>query len=125
VKLMVSPNNGDRAVLAITGQSEQGLTDAAEVFKRDPLFSQLNGDTVLISRNKPNPSPNDPYAYKLDILREEPLQQVQRTGFLSRISIFIQDNWFLLPTGILLISLLLYGISQLYVNRLAKSGEVK
>jgi hypothetical protein len=125
VKLMVSPNSGDRAVLAITGQSEQGLTDAAEVFKRDPLFSQLNGDTVLISRNKPNPSPNDPYAYKLDILREEPLQQVQRTGFLSRISIFIQDNWFLLPTGILLISLLLYGISQLYVNRLAKSGEVK
>jgi hypothetical protein len=125
VKLMVSPTSGDRAVLAVTGQSEQGLSDAAEVFKRDPLFSQLNGDTVLISRNKPNPSPNDPYAYKLDILREETLQQVQKTGFLSRISIFIQDNWFLLPTGTLLISLLLYGISQVYVNRLAKSGEVK
>ncbi|GAB4139211.1 MAG: cellulose biosynthesis cyclic di-GMP-binding regulatory protein BcsB [Cyanobacteria bacterium J069] len=118
VKLMVSPTSSDRAVLAITGQNDQGLGDAAEVFKRDPLFSQLNGDTILVSRNKPNPAPNDPYAYKLDILQETQPQQVQKTGFLSRISIFIQDHWFLLPTGMILMALLLYGISQIYVNRL-------
>lgn len=125
LKMIISPENSDRVILALTGQSEQGLRDVGELFDRDQLFSQLQSDTILINRNQPNPSPDDPFAYSLDFLKEVQQQRVQKTGFLSRVSLFIQDYWFLLPAGIVMLSLLLYGVSQLYVNRLANSGDVK
>lgn len=125
LKMIISPENSDRVILALTGQSEQGLRDVGELFDRNQLFSQLQSDTILINRNQPNPSPDDPFAYSLDFLKEVQQQRVQKTGFLSRISLFIQDYWFLLPAGIVMLSLLLYGVSQLYVNRLANSGDAK
>jgi len=125
LKMIISPENSDRVILALTGQSEQGLRDVGELFDRNQLFAQLQSDTILINRNQPNPDPDDPFAYSLDFLKEVQQQRVQKTGFLSRISLFIQDYWFLLPAGIVMLSLLLYGVSQLYVNRLANSGDAK
>jgi hypothetical protein len=37
---------------------------------------------------------------------------------------FLQANWFLLPGGIVLLALMLYGVSQLYLNRLSRSEGV-
>jgi len=125
LKMIISPENSDRVILALTGQSEQGLRDVGELFDRNQLFAQLQSDTILINRNQPNPSADDPFAYSLDFLKEVQQQRVQKTGFLSRISLFIQDYWFLLPAGIVMLSLLLYGVSQLYINRLANSGDAK
>jgi hypothetical protein len=35
----------------------------------------------------------------------------------------IQANWYLLPGGIILIALVFYGLSQVYLNRVSQSGE--
>jgi hypothetical protein len=125
VKEIVSPQNSDRLLLALTSRNEQGLADIRDLFDRDQLFSQLRGDTVLISRNQQNPSPYDPSGYSLEFLQEARQQQIENTSFLNRISLFLQDYWFMVPTGIVLLALLLYSISQLYLNRLAKSGDVQ
>jgi cellulose synthase operon protein B len=121
-KQIISPWNRDRTVLALTGQTDQGLREIQDLFERDQLFSQLRGDTVLISRNPQKSSPYDPDAYSLEFLQEAPQQQTEHTDFLSRISLFLQDNWFMVPTGIVMIALLLYSFSQLYLNRIAKSS---
>ncbi|MBE9182396.1 cellulose biosynthesis cyclic di-GMP-binding regulatory protein BcsB [Oculatella sp. LEGE 06141] len=122
VKEVVSPWNRDRQVLALTGQSEQGLREVQALFKRDPLFSQLRGDTVLISRNQQNPSPYDASGYTLQVLQQSPQRQIERTGFFNRITLYLQDHWYVLPIGIVLLGILLYGISQLYLNRIDVSG---
>lgn len=121
-KEMMSPWNADRILLALTGQTEQGLKQIEALFDRDQLFSQLRGDTVLIRRNQQNSSTYDPDAYSLEFLQQAQQRRIERTDLLSRISLFLQDNWFLIPTGIVLIALLLYGFSQLYLNRVAKSS---
>jgi cellulose synthase operon protein B len=124
-KEILSPWNRDRTLLALTGQTEQGLKEIQALFERDPLFSQLRGDTALIRRNQQTQNLYDPDAYSLEFLEQAPQRQIERIGLLSRISLFLQDNWFMIPTGIVLVALLLYGFSQLYVNRVAKAGDVK
>ncbi|MBD2088422.1 cellulose biosynthesis cyclic di-GMP-binding regulatory protein BcsB [Microcoleus sp. FACHB-1515] len=125
IKQVVLPE-GDRTVLALTAQSEAGLREVQTVLDRDPLFSQLRGDTVLIRRTEENPSPYDAAGYSLEFLQQATPRRIINTGFFSRLSIFLQDFWFLIPTGIILIALLLYVFSQLYLNRVARSsGDLK
>ncbi|MGF1496815.1 MAG: cellulose biosynthesis cyclic di-GMP-binding regulatory protein BcsB [Elainellaceae cyanobacterium] len=121
IKAVLSPQNPDRIILALVAQSDEGLTEIQDVFSRDALFSQLYGDTVLIRRNEANPSAYDASGYTLTFLSQSPQRQIQQVNSLSGISQFLQDYWFLLPTGIVLLTLLLYGISQVYVNRLGQS----
>jgi hypothetical protein len=121
-KQLLSPWNNDRTLLALTAQTNEGMREVQDLFDRDPLFSQLRGDTVLIRRNQQNPSPFDANGYSLEFLQQTVQRRIVNTGFLSRISLFLQDFWFLIPTGIVLIALLLYGFSQLYLNRVAKSS---
>ncbi|NJL21870.1 MAG: cellulose biosynthesis cyclic di-GMP-binding regulatory protein BcsB, partial [Leptolyngbyaceae cyanobacterium SM1_3_5] len=117
---------GDRTALALTAQSEAGLREIQTVFDRDPLFLQLRGDTVLIRRTQEDPSPYDASGYSLEFLQQATPRRIINTGLFSRLSIFLQDFWFLIPTGIILIALLLYVFSQLYLNRVARSsGDLK
>lgn len=125
IKQVVLPE-GDRTVLALTAQSEAGLREIQTVFDRDPLFSQLRGDTVLVRRTEENPSQYDATGYALEFLQQSTPRRIVNTGFFSRLSIFLQDFWFLIPTGIILTALLLYVFSQLYLNRVARSsGDLK
>lgn len=125
VKSVLSPWNSDRVVVALTSQSEQGMEEVRAAFQNDPLFFQMQGDTMLISRNQDNPSIYDPDAYTVEFLQQAQQKEIDRSGLIGRASHFLQANWILLPTGIVLASLVLYGVSQLYLNRLSKSGGAK
>lgn len=119
IKAIPSPWSRDRVLLALTSQTAEGMRDVQDLFNRDPLFSQLRGDTVLISRNQPDPNPYDSGGYNLQFLQQSQPRQIQNTTFLRRLVLFFQDNWWLLLLGMVLIALLLYSFSQLFMNRVA------
>ncbi|MBW4510002.1 MAG: cellulose biosynthesis cyclic di-GMP-binding regulatory protein BcsB [Scytonematopsis contorta HA4267-MV1] len=120
IKQILSPWNGERVVLALTAQTENGLDKVRQVLNADPWFFQLKEDTVLISSDKKDPKGYDPDAFQLAFFQSSPRSnRVENTTPLSKASRMIQDNWLLLPAGIVGVSLLLYGIVQLYLKRAA------
>ncbi len=120
IKQILSPWNGDRVILGLTAQTQAGLERVRQVLNQDPWFSQLKKDTVLISSDKKDPLPYDPDAYELEFFQSAPAsRRIENTNFLTKTSRLIEDNWLLLPVGIVGISLLLYGIVQLYLKRAA------
>ncbi|NMG05780.1 cellulose biosynthesis cyclic di-GMP-binding regulatory protein BcsB [Brasilonema sp. UFV-L1] len=120
IKQIISPWSNERVILALTSQTETGLERVRQVVKQDPLFFQLKQDTVLVGSDKSNPSPYDASDYQLEFFRSAPSKaRVENTNFLSKISRLLQENWLLLPVGIIGLSLILYGIVQLYLKRLA------
>ncbi|MBW4581149.1 MAG: cellulose biosynthesis cyclic di-GMP-binding regulatory protein BcsB [Tildeniella nuda ZEHNDER 1965/U140] len=123
IKEVMSPWNDKRTVLALSGQQASGLSTVKDVLNQDPWFFQVKGDTVLISANAQAASVFDSNAYQLESLQQEPQRRIAQTNLLAASSRFLQDNWFLLPTGIVMVCLLLYGIVQLYIKRL--EGEKK
>jgi hypothetical protein len=70
VKQVRSPWNDERIVLVLSGQNAVGLDRMRELLDQDPLFYQLEGDTVLISANDPDADVYDPDAYIITFLRE-------------------------------------------------------
>ncbi|NJR65367.1 MAG: cellulose biosynthesis cyclic di-GMP-binding regulatory protein BcsB [Leptolyngbyaceae cyanobacterium CRU_2_3] len=126
VKSVISPWNQDRLLIGLTAQTEQGLKEVQDLLKFDQLFGQLQGDTTVISRNTANPSPYDPNGYSLQFFQQAPSQRtITQSNVLNRIVMFFQDNWWLIPIATILIGLLLYGFSQIYLNRVAESGEMR
>lgn len=124
IKQVISPWNSDRVVLALTAQTEVGLDRVRQVLDRDPWFFQLKQDTVLISSDEKDPNPYDENAFELDFFNNAPeTRRIEKSNPLSQISRLIQENWLLLPLGIVGISLLLYGIVQLYIKRLSLSDD--
>ena len=120
IKQILSPFNSDRVLLGLTAQTEAGLERVRQVLNQDPWFFQLKKDTVLISSDKKDPLPYDPDAYQLEFFQSAPSsRRVENTNLLSKASRLVQDNWLLLPIGIVGVSLLLYGIVQLYLKRMA------
>jgi hypothetical protein len=120
----VSPWNQERLVLGLTGQTPTGLTEIQQVFAQNALFSRLQGDTVLVQRTTPNPSPYNRSDYDVTALTQRSPRTIDHSNWLNRTVAFLQKNWFLLPGGIVLITLVLYGVSQLYLNRLSRSEGV-
>ncbi|MBC7971150.1 MAG: cellulose biosynthesis cyclic di-GMP-binding regulatory protein BcsB [Verrucomicrobia bacterium] len=118
IKEVMSPWNGNRTLLALSGQQASGLNTVKDILNKDPWFFQVKGDTVLISANSQATSDFDPDAYQLEFLQQEPQRRIAKMNLLATTSRFLQDNWFLLPTGIVTVCLLLYGIVQLYIKRL-------
>lgn len=119
IQQTISPWNRNRVVLALTSQTENGLKAVQDVLSRDSWFYQLKGDTVLINPNRQGVSASDPNAYEFEFLQRTPQKRIENTSLLSKATRFLQENWFFLPTGIVFVSLVLYGISQLYLKRLA------
>ncbi len=117
IKEIMSPDNGTRVLLALSAQTEEGLERVRQVISKDPWFFQLQEDTVLISSNTSDPTTYDPDAYKLEFLRRTPSQRLENTNLLGQMTRFLQDHWFLLPIGVIAIALLLFGIAQLYLQR--------
>jgi hypothetical protein len=117
IKEIISPWNRDRVLLALTGQTEASLKNVHHLLNKDLWFYQLRGDTVLIKTNQPDPSPYDKNAYELQVLEQAESRRIENTNPLNKASRFFQDNWFFLPTGIVILCILLYGISQLYLKR--------
>ncbi|MEH2299511.1 MAG: cellulose biosynthesis cyclic di-GMP-binding regulatory protein BcsB [Nostoc sp.] len=119
IKQIISPWNSDRVLLALTSQTETGLERVRQVLNQDPWFFQLKKDTVLISSDQKDPVSYDADAYQLQFFQSAPnTRRWENTSLLSKASRFLQENWLLLPVGILSVSLILYGIVQLYLKRL-------
>lgn len=118
IKEIVSPWNSSRVVLALTAQTQTGLGRVQQVLDQDTWFFQLKKDTVLISSDSKDPNPYDPDAYQLEFFQSAPsTKRIENTNLLNQASDFLQEHWILLPVGIVSVSLLLYGIVQLYLKR--------
>jgi cellulose synthase operon protein B len=118
IKEVISPENSNRVVLALSAQTEEGLEQVRQIISKDPWFFQLREDTVLVSSDVSKPNTYDPDAYKLEFLQRAPkTKRLENTNLLSKVIRYLQDHWFILPLGIVAIALLLYGIGQLYLNR--------
>ena len=123
IEAAVSPWNPERILLGLTGHTESGLADIQAVLYRDDLFSQLAGDTLLVQRT------DDPSgSLTADDFQVMPLTQntpvtIDRRSPLNRAIALLQNNWFLIPGGIVVLTLMFYGVSQLYLNRFSHSGE--
>lgn len=118
----VSPWNRERILLGLTGQSVEGLENVQQVFYYDSLFAQLAGDTLLVQRR----DTADAAVFRTDNFQVATLNQsapvtIDQRGLLNRAIALLQNNWFLIPAGIILLALVLYGVSQLYLNRLSHS----
>ena len=123
IKEVISPWNSNRVLLALSAQTEAGLQQVQNVLSQDPLFFQLNGDTALVSANQPGASGYDPDAYNLEFLQQSPQRRLDNSNPFSKVSRFLQDNWFVLPTGIVVFALGLYGVTQLYLKRVEKQDK--
>ncbi|BAY85485.1 hypothetical protein NIES267_49850 [Calothrix parasitica NIES-267] len=124
IKQILSPWNGDRVVLALTAQTDTGLERVQQVLSKDPWFFQLKKDTVLISSDKKNPAAYDPDAYELAFFDNAPeTRRIEDTNLLSKMTRMLQENWLLVPAGVVGLSLILYGIVQLYLKRIAASNK--
>lgn len=117
LKEIVSPWNSDRVLLALTGQTEVGLKQVGQLMHQDPLFYQLEGDTVLISANQTEPSPYSTQDYNLEFLRQSPQREVSSTSQLERLLSMLRNNWFVLAPGLIAAALMLYGVAQLYLKK--------
>jgi cellulose synthase operon protein B len=120
IKSVISPWNKERLVLALTGQTEQGLKQVQDVLGADPWFYQLQGDTALMTPTMANPSPYDPNGYQFQFLQESAPQTLENLNPLNKVRRFLQSHFYLLPIGIIAVSLLMYGIAQRYLKRVAE-----
>jgi hypothetical protein len=83
------------------------------------LFFQLKEDTVLISANTANPEAYDPNAYNLEFLQREPKRTVDKTPVQRRVFRFVSGSWFMLAPAMVATCLILYGVIQLYLKKIA------
>lgn len=120
IQAQVSPWNPERLLLGLLAQTPAGLTEIQQVFQQDALFARLNGDTVIVQRTTANPSVYNQADFQVVSLNQQAPATLDRRSLWGRIVTFVQRNWFLLPGGLVVLSLLLYGISQLYLNRLSR-----
>jgi hypothetical protein len=118
IKEVLNNENSDRVILALSAQTEKGLEKVQQVIKSDPWFFQLREDTVLVAANDQDAPSYQADAFKLEFLESAPSKRrIENTNPLAQVSRFLQENWFLLPLGMIAIALLLYGIAQLYLKR--------
>jgi cellulose synthase operon protein B len=123
IKTVISPWNKDRVLLALSAQSEQGLKQVQDVLSSDAWFYQLQGDTALMSPTEANPNPFDPNGYRFQFLQESTPQTRENINFINKIQRFLKTHFYLLPIGIIVVSLLMYGIAQKYLKRVAAGGN--
>ena len=119
IKEIISPFASDRILLALTAQTENGLKQVQDFFRQDPLFFQLKEDTVLISANTANPEAYDPNAYNLEFLQREPKRTVDKTPVQRQVFRFVSGSWFMLAPAMVATCLILYGVIQLYLKKIA------
>lgn len=113
IKEIVSPYNKERVLLALTAQTESGLERVQKLFKFDSWFFQLQGNAALIASNSKDISPYDQDVYQLKFFKQASVtRRIEKASLLSKASRLVQEQWYLVPTGIVVIGLMLYGIVQ-------------
>jgi hypothetical protein len=119
IKEIISPYANDKVLLALTAQTENGLKQVQDLLRQDPLFFQLKEDTALISANTANPESYDPNAYNLEFLQREPKRTVDKTPVQRQVFRFVTGSWFMLGPAMVAATLILYGVVQQYLKKIA------
>jgi hypothetical protein len=120
IKQILSPGNNDRVLLALTAQTEAGLERVRQILLKDSWFFKLKQDTVLISSDTKDLQSYEAEAYDMKFFQSAAnSKRVENTSILSKAVRLLQDNWLLLPIGIIGVSLLLYGTLQLYIKKVS------
>jgi cellulose synthase operon protein B len=117
IKAMISPWNNQKVLLGLSAQTEQGLASVQDVLTRDEWFFKLKDDTVLVNRNGAA-AQTAANAYSLEFLQESSPKRLERTDLLAKSQRFLQENWLVLPVGIVTVSSVVFGLFQLVLNRL-------
>ncbi|MBE9138532.1 cellulose biosynthesis cyclic di-GMP-binding regulatory protein BcsB [Nodosilinea sp. LEGE 07088] len=117
LKSVISPWNDQRVVLALSGRDDTGLAQVVDLLRYDPLFYQLEGDTVLISAQVPDPDPYTSADYRLASLRQSPQVQLATTATYPWLRQVTRNNWLLIVPAIVALALLFYGAAQAYLRR--------
>jgi cellulose synthase operon protein B len=123
VQTVISPWNPKRVLIAFTAQTDLGMLENRNLLNWDELFYRLQGDTVLINRTQSDPSPYNPGDYQFESLSRAKTTEIANTTWVKRIFFWLQQHWLFVPVGAVLVAMLLYGISQLYLNRAGLSNE--
>ncbi|MBD1855915.1 MULTISPECIES: cellulose biosynthesis cyclic di-GMP-binding regulatory protein BcsB [Leptolyngbya] len=120
IKSVMSPWNPERVLIALSGQTENGLKQIQDILSKDNWFYQLKNDTVLINANPQSTSSFDNNAYQLQFLDQAERRRIENVSPLSKARRFLEDQWFFLPLGIITAALILYGVAQLFLKRVAR-----
>jgi hypothetical protein len=107
-------------VLALSGRDNTGLAQVADLLRHDPLFYQIEGDTVLVSAQVPNPDPYTSADYRLATLRQSPQVQLATTTPYPWLWQVTRHNWMFIVPATVALALLLYGAAQ---SAMRRSGE--
>ncbi|BAU12085.1 hypothetical protein LEP3755_26140 [Leptolyngbya sp. NIES-3755] len=119
IKSVMSPWNSDRVLIALSGQTEKGLQHVQDILAKDNWFYQLKNDTVLINANPQSATTFDADAYQLQFLDQAERRRIENVSPLSKARRFLEEQWFFVPLGIIAAALLLYGVAQLFLKRVA------
>ena len=117
IKSVISPWNSQRVVLALSGREADGLAQVADLLRHDPLFYQIEGDTVLVSAQVPDPDPHASNDYRLTTLRQTPSVQIATATDYPLLWRLAQANWLFVVPATVALSLLIYGAAQAYLRR--------
>lgn len=119
IKEIVSPWNAKKVLLALSSRTEKGLSKVEDVLSRDDLFFQLREDTVLISTG--NQDLISPSAYNLEFLQRAPQkQQISQEDSVKDLLKTLNQSWFILAPGLIIASLVIYGVFQSYLKRIPR-----
>ncbi|NJL46887.1 MAG: cellulose biosynthesis cyclic di-GMP-binding regulatory protein BcsB [Leptolyngbyaceae cyanobacterium SM2_5_2] len=121
MKSVLSPWNDQRVVLALSGRNDSALAEMIDLLRYDPLFYQIEGDTVLVSAQTPDPDPYASSDYHLAVLRQSPQVQLSTTAPYPWLWQITRRNWLLILPATVALALLIYGTAQAYLRRI--SGE--
>ncbi|NEO02991.1 MAG: cellulose biosynthesis cyclic di-GMP-binding regulatory protein BcsB, partial [Moorea sp. SIO3I7] len=120
IKEIISPWNKERVLLALIAQTDKGLDKVQDFLSQDPLFSQIKGDTVLISANSENPDIYDQNSYNMDFFQQERKRQMEKPELTQQIFNFIIRSWLMLAPAIIAATLISYGVIQFYLQKMAR-----
>jgi hypothetical protein len=122
IKEIISPWNKERVLLVLSSQTDQGLEQVQSLLRQDPLFFQVQGDTVLISTQAKSNNPgavDEINAYHLEFLQREPSRQIDKAPLSNRVFRFLAASWLMLAPALVAATIVLYGVVQLYLKRIA------
>ncbi|TVQ05432.1 MAG: cellulose biosynthesis cyclic di-GMP-binding regulatory protein BcsB [Leptolyngbya sp. DLM2.Bin27] len=120
MKSVMSPWNAERVVLALSGRDDGGLAQVGDLLRHDPLFYQIEGDTVLVSAQVNDPNPYNSHDYRLASLHQAPQVQLT-TAAAPLIWQITRHNWLFIVPAMVALALLFYGGTQAYMRR--STGE--
>ncbi|PZO36745.1 MAG: cellulose synthase [Shackletoniella antarctica] len=116
MKSIISPWNSQRVVLALSGRNDRGLAQVADLLRYDPLFYQIEGDTVLVSAQVSDPDPYNSADYRLATLRQAPQVQLA-TAAVPVLWQITRHNWLFIVPATVALALLFYGVAQSVLRR--------